>query len=505
MNRKILSLDELIALSEKYRGQGESVALCHGTFDLLHIGHIRHLAAARRQCDRLLITITADAYVNKGPGRPVFNEQLRAEQLAAIEYIDGIAINYDTTSVNVIHAVKPTLYIKGKDYENNREDVTGNIQKEKRAVESCGGDIAYTDEITFSSSKLLNEHFDVFSPETKDYLDKFKQQHSCKEVIAVIETLKDLRVLVVGDTIIDEYYYTSTLGKSGKYNVLAARFNSSERFAGGAVAVANHVAGFVNSVTLFTGFGAQKTEEAFVRSKLKSNVEIFFMEYPEATTLIKRRYVDDNMIKLFEVYYGGEYLPDRVLNEYACQWLHHHLAEFDVVVVPDYGNGFITDSMIQALCQQSRFLAVNTQINSGNRGFHVITRYPHVNFVSLNEPELRLAAHSQRMELTGLMDTICQLLQASHIAITRGTEGVLMQDRGLPIHQTPALSTRVVDRVGAGDAFLAMASILLGGGVKSDVVAFVASAAAAIDVQIVCNRDTIEPVNLYKYITTLLK
>jgi len=505
-NQKVLSLEQLAAQSSYYQEQGYRVVLCHGTFDLLHIGHIRHLAAAKREGDRLLVTITADYYVNKGPGRPVFNEKLRAEQLAAIEFVNAIAINYEQTSVNVIHKIKPNVYVKGSDYKNNDEDITGNIYKERVAVESIGGHVFYTNEITFSSSKLLNENFDIFPSETKDYLEAIKQQTTAKKIIGQLETLKDLNVLVVGDTIIDEYYYISTLGQSGKCNVLAAKYKNKERFAGGAIAVANHVAEFVNSVTLLTGLGEQQTEQKYIESKLKHNIIPAFIYCPNAPTLIKRRYVDEAMAKLFEVYYGGEYYPESIINERACQWLEKKISQYDAIIIADYGNGFITTPMIERLCDAARFLAVNTQVNSGNRGFHAVTKYSKSDFISLNEPELRLATHSQQGHIEALMDDISNSLNASYIAVTRGTEGVLLKNQlTKQMSRVPALSTKIVDCIGAGDAFLAIASILLAGRITSDISAFIASAAAAIDVQIVCNRDTIASTKLHQFITTLLK
>ena len=90
---KIINLDELAAKAQAYRDQGKRVVLCHGTFDLLHIGHIRHIETAKSHGDILFVTITADEFVNKGPGRPVFNDHLRAEHLAALSSVAHVAVN----------------------------------------------------------------------------------------------------------------------------------------------------------------------------------------------------------------------------------------------------------------------------------------------------------------------------------------------------------------------------------------------------------------------------
>jgi len=176
------------------------------------------------------------------------------------------------------------------------------------------------------------------------------------------------------------------------------------------------------------------------------------------------------------------------------------------VIVADFGNGFVSHEMVQLLCQKARFLAVNTQINSGNRGFHVINRYARADFVSLNEPELRLAAHNRHDLLELVCQEVANKLGVKGFAVTRGTKGVLFLDTEKEIfHKVPALSSRVIDRIGAGDAFLALASLCMAAGLDSRVANFVGSVAAAMDVQIVCNRESIDPVNLKKYATTLLK
>ena len=162
--------------------------------------------------------------------------------------------------------------------------------------------------------------------------------------------------------------------------------------------------------------------------------------------------------------------------------------------------------MIRTLEAKSKYMAVNTQVNSGNRGYHAISRYSRADQVSLNEPELRLATHNRYDSVEALAEKVGQIINAKHVSITRGTNGAIMLNRdNNEIHRAPVLSTKVIDRIGAGDAFLSLAGICLGGGLPSELTTFVASAAAAIDVQIVCNRDPINPVDLYKYITTLLK
>ncbi len=503
---KLMSLPALAAFAADCRHRGERIVLCHGTYDLMHIGHIKHLQAARKLGDRLLVTLTADTFVNKGPDRPVFTETLRGESIAALDCVDGVAINAAETAIPVIEALRPHIYVKGSDYIRAQDDVTGNIHREQVAVEGVGGRIHFTQEATFSSSNLLNEHFSALDDEVRNFLRGFRQRHDAESLKMCLNRLAGLEVLVLGDIIIDEYHYTRPLGQTGKGNVLAVQYESQERFAGGAIAVANHVAGFTRKVTLLGGLGGQASHEDFIRKHLRDNIQPRFFTNDTAHTLVKRRYIGDDASKLFEVYFGGEALTSAEIESDICRWLDGHLERFDAVIVPDFGNGFITSGMIDSLAGGARFLAVNTQVNSGNRGYHVITRYPRADFVSLNEPELRMAAGNRQGDIEHIARDIAAQLGAAHLAVTRGTRGVLMQECAIDAnHAIPALSERVVDRIGAGDAFLSLAGLCLCADIPADIAAFFGSIAGAMNVQTVCNREPVDPVQFQKYLTTLLK
>lgn len=506
MNKKLISLDELAQRSCELKAQGKKVVQCHGTFDLMHTGHIRYLQRAKLEGDVLVVTVTADGFVNKGPGRPIFTDQLRAENLAALECVDFVAVNHDVSAVDAIHKIKPNVYVKGSEYRSHGDDVTGNITLEQNAVQAHGGEVFYTDEITFSSTSLLNEHFGVFSPETKNFLMNFSQEYPGKSVHRLLESLSDLKVLVVGDAIVDQYYYVSTLGQTGKGNVLAVKYDTQEQFAGGSIAIANHVARFSDSVTLVAGLGDRDSHEEYIREKLQDNLTPVFSYFVNAPTVTKRRFVDSDMTKLFEVYFFQD-APQLANNgRDTCDWLRKHVGDYDVVIVTDFGNGFISEEMTRIISDKAVFLAVNTQVNSGNRGYHVISRYPRADFISLNEPELRLAAHDRHSPLENVSTQIADQLGARYLAVTRGMNGVMMYDAPpQTFHKIPALSSRVVDRIGAGDAFLALSALGLSKGLGANLSAFLGAVAAAIDVQIVCNREPIDPIAMKKYITTLLK
>jgi len=165
MNEKIIKIDEVEELIGNYKSQGKKIVHCHGVFDLLHIGHIKHFAEAKKLGDILVVSITPDHYVNKGPGRPAFSIALRLEALAALESIDYVVANKWPTAEEVIRIIKPDFYCKGPDYKDHSDDITGKITDEELAINFVGGKIYFTDDITFSSSSLLNKYGDLYSHE----------------------------------------------------------------------------------------------------------------------------------------------------------------------------------------------------------------------------------------------------------------------------------------------------------------------------------------------------
>jgi rfaE bifunctional protein nucleotidyltransferase chain/domain len=503
---KIKTLDELEKIIAGLKKSGKKVSLCHGVFDLLHPGHIKHFEAARREGDILVVTVTEDRYVGKGPGRPVFNQRLRAETIAELECVDYVAVNRWPTAVETLRKLQPDVYVKGSDYVDREKDLTGEIGKEEEAVKAGGGRIHFTNEITFSSTELLNVHFSVYHPEADEYLRAFRKKHTAEAVIQLLKNLKKMKVMVVGDSIVDEYHYCRPMGKAWKETVITTRYLNRESFAGGVLAAANHVAGFCDHVQLVTCLGQENTQEEFIRSHLKPNILPQFFYRPDAPTVVKRRYVDPAFLsKIFEVCFLNDQNPPAEVEEEVCRYLKKHCPEYDLVIAADFGNGFLSPKMVQTLCASAKFLAVNTQTNSANSGFNLITKYPRADYVCIDEPEIRLALSNKFSDLKELILEIARRTQAPCVTVTRGHNGSLDYTVKDGFAETPVFSKEVVDRIGAGDAYLAVTSPCVAAGYPPELVGFIGNAVGALAVRIVCNREPVSPIALYKFISALLK
>ncbi len=157
---KIVPLEELSLIAQKLKSKGKRLVLCHGCFDLMHPGHIKYFQAARKMGDVLIVTVTPDIFVDKGPGRPVFDETLRTESIAALECVNYVALNKWPTAEETLRLLRPDIYVKGQEFEK-LEDKTGKIQKEYKVLQEIGAEMRFTHEIVFSSTKLLNKYFNV--------------------------------------------------------------------------------------------------------------------------------------------------------------------------------------------------------------------------------------------------------------------------------------------------------------------------------------------------------
>lgn len=503
---KIKPSTNLTKILAEYKQKGKRIVQCHGVFDLLHLGHIRHFHQAKKEGDVLVVTVTSDRYVRRGPGRPFFNERLRAEALASLSVVDYVAIDDAPTAVRSIKAFKPDVYAKGVDYKEKEKDITGKIYDEEEAVKSVGGRLVFTEDIIFSSTKLINDYFDVYPPETRRYLQTMARKYPIESIIERLKTLTKLKVLVIGDCIIDEYHYCRPMGKSAKEQLVVNRYISEEKFAGGSLATANNVASVCGQVDLVTVLGRKYPHEEFIKEKLGSNVKPIFFHRSDACTIVKRRFVnEEDKKKLFEIcHIQDEDIPKSV-EERIFHFLKNTIRDYNLVVVSDYGHGLMTQRLIRVICSKAKYLAINVQTNSANTGFNLVTKYPAADCVCVDELELRFATHDKSSDLRVLAKKVYQEIGCRQIIATRGPRGSLCYGGNGGFHEAPALSQHVIDKVGAGDAFYAFVAPCFSAGMPQDLVSFIGNAVGALAVQIICNREPVNYVNLVKFMTRLLK
>lgn len=505
LNNKIKPLEEIVDIVGARRAEGGAVVHCHGVFDLLHIGHIKHLEAARKLGEMLVVTVTPDRFVNKGPHRPAFPEFLRAEALAALNCVDYVAINKWPSAVETIKALKPSKYVKGVVHSNGKRDHSIAIEQEEEAIKSVDGEMVLTDEETYSATTLINRYMDIFSPEAVEFLKNFREKYTPEKIIGYLHDIRSLKILTIGETIIDEYVFCSQIGKASKEAVLAVNYNYKETYAGGILAVANHLSNFCDKVGLLSSMGERDSYWDFIKNSLYENIASDFIHKRQAPTIVKRRFMEEYLAtKLLEVYVMKNNAPDKAEEDSFCAKLEEALPKYDVVVVADYGHGLITDRAVSILCEKARFLAVNTQTNAGNMGFNMISKYPRADFVSIAEPEVRLDNRDMSSDIMELALKSAERVSCDKFIVTRGKNGCIAYDRSHGFTNIPAFSVKMVDRIGAGDALLSLTAPCAALGAPMDIIGFIGNVAGAEACAIMGNKTSIEPSSLYRHVTSLM-
>jgi len=504
--RKIKTFAELRRLVSGMQAKGKKIVQCHGIFDIIHPGIVRHVESAKKQGDCLVATVVRDKDVRKGPNYPIFGEKLRAESIAAVECVDYVSVVEDSVSLQCVRMLKPDVFARGQDYKDRDQTVLKRLEDEEEALKIAGCKIHYTPGQVFSSTNIINQFLDVYPEQTRDFLRNFSRKYSAGEIIGQLENLKNLRVLVIGDTIIDEYHYCEPMGKSLKEHLVVNKYLNDESFAGGVLAVANHLSGLCREVRLVTILGRSDSREDFILSKLRPNVKPRFFYRKDASTIVKRRFINEYLNqKLFEIcYLKNDETPPKVEAQIA-EYLAKQIPKFDLVMVCDFGHGLVTRKLIHLIESKAKVLAVNVQTNGANVGFNLVTKYHRVNFTCLDEPEARLACQDRFGRIQNLARSIAGQINSDYLIVTRGRNGSIGVNSHGRFNQTPAFSSVVVDRIGAGDAFFGFTAPCFARNLPLDLVSFVGNAVGAIAVQIVCNKEPVEPGKLFQFIHTLLR
>ena len=286
---KILPLGKLPARLSADRSAGCTIVHTHGTFDLVHIGVVRHLQRVRPRGAVLVVTITPDADLLRTGAKPLFNQDMRAEAVAALECVDYVAVARGASAADAIETVMPDIYAFWD--EGKSSDGSKSRQRDEAAVNAVGGQFVQTS--AADATVRLNHHpSPLVSREAGEFLGSLRARYTRNDVAAALDKIRATSVLYIGETIIDEYQYCESLGKSGKEPVLAVRYVSDEKFAGGVLATANQSAAFCDQVGLVTLLGENESHEEFVRAKLNPKIDSSFLYMTAARTIVKRRMVE---------------------------------------------------------------------------------------------------------------------------------------------------------------------------------------------------------------------
>jgi len=508
-HEKIVSFGQAAAVFAALRRKGKKIVQCHGTFDLIHPGHIVHFEEAKALGDILVITATAEKHVNKGPGRPYFNDRLRARWLAALACVDYVVLVPHPAAIEAIECVRPAIYCKGREYEQTENDVTGNIRDDVAAVTRVGGEVRYVGSEVFSSTKLLNEHFDPYPSDVKAFCRTVAQECTPAQFRTLVDSFANLRVLIVGDVIFDRYTTLEVQGLTSKNRILSGRFVSDDMQAGGALAVYRHIREFTTQVKLLGLVGNEPWLESTLSGFLEPEGD-GLVRSSEFTTVVKQRFVEPRaegkeLSKLFSVNFVDKRGPGPALQQALLDKLETEIDRYDLVLVMDFGHGVMEDRIRDFVQKRAGFLSVNCQTNSNNHGFNIINRrYSRANVFTLDQAELTLAAGRRDLDYGKELTVLAQQLGSRYAWLTRGATETIGRNCVKDISSCAPFERSVVDALGAGDAFCAVASLAAASGVPLNVATFMGQLAGAQAVRIVGNSEPIRKPRLLKAGMTML-
>ena len=253
--------------------------------------------------------------------------------------------------------------------------------------------------------------------------------------------------------------------------------------------------------------GERKEYLNFIEKNLKRNIKLLYLAKKNSPTIVKTRFIDDvSKNKVF----GSDKLNDELLPEVQEKYLNKKLKKivpkFDLVIVSDYGHGFISKESANIICKYSKFLALNAQVNAANIGYHTMKNYKNIDCVIINEKELRHELRDKNSRTEKLQKQLSKKQNIKNLVVTRGSQGSILYSKSIDkFMYAPAFSNKVIDKVGAGDTMLSIISMCIKKKLDLNLSLLMASLAAADSVKKIGNKYSTNKVNLIKSLETIIK
>jgi rfaE bifunctional protein nucleotidyltransferase chain/domain len=479
------------------------IGLIHGVFDIIHIGHINYFKEAKSKVDHLIVSITSDKFVNKGPGKPIFNLQRRIEVLRSIKYIDEIVVSDHATAVHNLKIIKPDYFIKGKDYKNLKNDLTKHILLEKKTVEKYGGKILFTNSELHSSSAIANNVFEYINDDIKKILKKIDKTEFGKNFFNLVQIKLQKKILIIGDPIIDILRFVELSGKANKSNVLSTKYLSEEINFGGILLVANFLNLFCKNVTLL--FCGNIKNLSLIKKNINKGIKILHVK--TSNEMIKKiRYVDSyTNNRLFQNNFNEKDKFTSSEEKKIIKKIDQIKKKFDEILLFDYGYSYSNKKLTEFI-NKNKKINVNCQSNSYNFGYNLANKYIVGKTISMDETEFRLIVKNREDKLERLIKDNSKLFNKfKNFIITQGKKGCYLRKSNKLIF-VPSIINSSIDSTGSGDIFLAMYIIMKVAKNFSEYESLICShIAAGIHANELGNRFNIKNTDIYKILSNILK
>jgi rfaE bifunctional protein kinase chain/domain/rfaE bifunctional protein nucleotidyltransferase chain/domain len=482
-SHKIKSIDEVRAVVGVYPRE-KSVVMCHGTFDVVHPGHLRHLLYAKSKADVLVVSVTADVHVSKGELRPHVPQDLRAASLAAYEFVDFVVIDGNATPIENLRTLQPDFFVKGFDYSAGV--VNPKTDEERETVTAYGGQMIFSPgDFVLSSTRLIRSAPpDIRYERLLSVMDRAKITFD--DLRRTLASVTGTSVCVLGDTIIDSYTRCSMIGGQTKTPTVSVLFESLEHFVGGAGVVAKHLAAAGAQVDFLTLLGDDELGRFAIKDLEATGVAIRPIIDKSRPTTDKNAILVDQY-RLLKVDTLDNRPMDGTIRSRFSELLGESTA--DVVVFSDFRHGIFNRASIPELTKSippQAFKVADSQVASrwGN-----ITEFVGFDLITPNEREARFSLGDQDSNLRSLASTLYAEAQCKVLILKLGERGSMTYKSQSPTDlagwfQLDSFTTSAIDPVGAGDALLAYASLALKVSESPEQAAILGSIAAACECEV---------------------
>ena len=469
----------------------KKVIMCHGTFDVVHPGHIRHLMYAKDKAAVLIASLTSDVHIEKADFRPHVPQDMRAINLAVFDLVDYVVIDPNPTPIENLFIIKPDYFAKG--YEYIASGMPSKTQAEKAALDSYGGEFIFTPgDIVYSSSALIKAAPPNLAVDKLLSLLRLENL-TFNDLQSAIDRLGNVRVHVVGDTIVDSYTRTSMIGGQTKTPTISVRYEDQKSFVGGAGIVAKHLRAAGADVTFTTVLGDDRWREFVIEDLSRVGVKVNAIISSTRPTTNKNAIVCGGY-RLLKI----DTLDNRIISGHTQAAFLKAIRETpcDAVVFSDFRHGIFnkttTPSFVEAI-PAGIFRVADSQVASrwGN-----ISEFVGFDLITPNEREARFALGDQDSVVRPLAYKLYEQTKSRYLILKLGDRGLIAYRQRAGIDDTPSFITidsfadNVVDSVGAGDALLAYAT-LAHVAIGNEVIASILGAFAA---AVECEKDGNVPV-----------
>ncbi|MHB8731339.1 MAG: PfkB family carbohydrate kinase [bacterium] len=461
------------------RPRARTVVMCHGAFDIVHPGHLRHLTYARAKADLLIASITTDAEITKANYRPYVPEELRALNMAALEVVDFVLVDHNATPIENILYLQPDFFAKG--YEYIADGPPAKTREEMAALETYGGEMLFTPgDVVYSSSALI----EAYPPRIA--VDKLltlmeSERVGFDDLRSVLEKARGVTVHVVGDAIVDGYCYCAVLGATAKVPTLSVRFERLERFAGGAAAVATHLRATGADVTLSTVLGDDEPGRFLSADMSEAGVRLLPIVDRMRPTTYKERIVAGGTKMLQVDRVDNLAVPDHTLDVIGRS-LRETPAE--IVVFSDFRHGMFNRHTVQLLREQIPSTALKVADSQVSSRWGNILDFTDFDLLTPNEREVRFALGDQDSVIRPLALRLFREARCRALIVKLGERGLIGYRTPGPMPRefftVDSFADHVMDPIGAGDALLAYASLAQRVTGNIALAAILGSAAAAV-------------------------